>query len=313
VNFADGRPEQKFFIKSHRNMEVSGDSFCHVSADRSHYVDYKELLAYHVLAQLRVGPQVEFILAGEMIHPYMFETGLLIATQDLSCASGSVPTRFTTLHAMVDDMRSALREQGCVQKEEVRAHVDAFLSTQFSTDLCRHELKRIDLLCRLMRLRDVLPNYGNFGKLTRVEDGAVVGWRIVDFTVGHEHTRFGASRYVEKGIRENYQGACFSQFDGNELCYNQSHPLRCALERGDGKFEMNAVQDLFYPRGETGSYIPSLITAVNTARRMVVSLVEDNMALLHVDKELHEKKLVDLDAYIAGIFINFGAVGAAER
>jgi hypothetical protein len=224
-----------YYVKAHRNFQVSGDSLAHITSDRVHYVDYKELFA-----GLGIGPTVEFVWSAETVDLTVSETGLLIASLDL--AQNTTTGRaiaFTPFVSLRRNLRCALQEKG-LDGEALVSQLDADLHAVLTTSIARRDLKCIDLLSRIMHLNDVLVNSGNFGQL--VSTGAQVeelGWKVVDFTVGFHKLYGTVDPYIVANIKHEFEVV------NGAFCYDENPPLRRAL--CESVQQCRQVKGLSYP------------------------------------------------------------------
>jgi hypothetical protein len=109
------------------------------------------------------GPKTDFIVSGDMTNPSIRETGLLIASQDLSHTKDEGKTKkFRTFESIRKEMRTSLRAEGLEGDQLDRTLQDKILPALDSTNI-----KKIDLLSRIFLLSDVMVNQGNFGSVER--------------------------------------------------------------------------------------------------------------------------------------------------
>lgn len=297
VTFTDGR-EETYFVKTHRTFQISEDSFAHFTSDSIRYMDYKELFVYRVLSALDIGPAVEFVFPVDTDDGS--ETGLLIASLDLAQHTRTDgPTEFTSFGSLCGSIRGQLRVDG-LTGAALGARLNAAADALFSAYTARRDLKRIDLVCRIMHLSDVLVNPGNFGLLRTNQGDQVheVGWRVVDFTVTRPGLRRTSDSYIVFDIRRQ-----FKEVSGM-LHYTENPPLRKALLESAQLGEQLKQELLLESDG-----VPRLWGVLCEAEREIVKVVEDNRAVLRLkDDELHARKVADLRAYAEGVFRNLQAV-----
>jgi len=108
-----GDTSKVFHVKAHQNFPVSSASFAHITSDNTKHIDYKELFVYKALQYMGAGPKTDFIVSGDMSNPSIRETGLLIASQDLSYTKDKGKTKsFRTFQSIRKDIRDGLKAAG---------------------------------------------------------------------------------------------------------------------------------------------------------------------------------------------------------
>lgn len=300
VAFADGRVVS-YFVKSHRTIQISGDSFAHISVDRTRYVDYKELFVYRVLANLGMGPEAEFIVPADDADPFISEeANLLIATLEVSQSTPTGRTaKFIPCVSHLDNMLRDLCDAG-LAGDARDARLEDALYALFSNSITRRDLKRIDLLSRILHLNDVLVNLGNFGQLVSTDHTAEeVGWRVVDFTVGLGRRGLcrSADRYVETHIKRD-----FEEVNGT-LRYDDNPALRRILLE-DVRLGEQLNEELL----DESDGVPRLLGVLQAAERDVLQFLEDNREALRMKDDIHARKVADLRAFMEAAFRNLQAL-----
>ena len=132
-----GDMAKAFYVKAHQNFPAASDSFAHVTSDNTRYIDYKELFVYRALQYMGYGPKTDFIVC-DMTNPSIRETGLLIASQDLSHTKDEGKTKkFRTFESIRKEIKSrtSLRAEGLEGDQLDRTLQDRILPALDSTNI----------------------------------------------------------------------------------------------------------------------------------------------------------------------------------
>lgn len=296
VEYNDGTKARQYFVKTHQNFQVSGESFAHITSDKAKNVDYKELFVYRVLQELQLGPEVEFIFSPDVSDPLISETGLLIASLDLSFFDvPTPPLLFKPFELMRSQIRRSLKDQGLAD-EALSVALDSSIKNQLSSQIARHDLKSIDLICRVMHLNDVLVNVGNYGQTVDAVTERELNWKILDFTVGLHGIYDDPVHYIVPNISTQFR------IVNGSLRYDENHPLREALLESTDL--INQLKEE-YLAGAGGKQ--SFESVLKLALNEIQVLMESHKSILHLKEELHEKKLLDLAVYVEAAICNIAA------
>ena len=194
-----GDMAKAFYVKAHQNFRVASDSFAHITSDNTRNIDYKELFVYRALQYMGYGPKTDFIVSGDMTNPSIRETGLLIASQDLSHTKDEGKTKkFRTFESIRKEIRTSFRAEGIDGYQLDRTLQDRILP---ALDYCTN-IKKIDLLSRILLLSDVMVNQGDFGSVEREKDGETFPskWKILDFTIAKSGLHASSEQYLQDSI-----------------------------------------------------------------------------------------------------------------
>ena len=222
-----------FYVKVHQNFRVASDSFAHITSDNTRNIDYKELFVYRALQYMGYGPKTDFIVSGDMTNPSIRETGLLIASQDLSHTKDEGKTKkFRTFESIRKEIRTSFRAEGLEGNQLDRTLEDRILPALDSTNI-----KKIDLLSRFFLLSDVMVNQGNFGSVEREKDGETFPskWKILDFTIAKSGLHTSSEQYLQDSIARD-----FREVNGR-LRYDENAPIRAILQGRQDESELRAV------------------------------------------------------------------------
>src|SRR3989338_6149158 len=158
-----------YYIKTHQNGSTS-------QASSIKPVDPKELFVYKVLEYTGYGPKAHFFF-----NP-LSEGGFFIATQDLAFTKIMDKRKNFTFF---DDVKAKYNAT-----PEDPAHDEA-----------RQAIICLDILTRILRLRDTTTNPGNFGHVTVASLGKERSkWKLLDFSVIED-----AEFYLNPRIFEGFQ------------------------------------------------------------------------------------------------------------
>lgn len=296
-----GGVAKTFYVKAHQNFPVASDSFAHITSDNTRHIDYKELFVYRALQYMGYGPKTDFIVSGDMTNPSIRETGLLIASQDLSHTKDERKTKkFRTFESIRKEIRASLRAEGLEGDQLDRTLQDRILPALDSTNI-----KKIDLLSRIFLLSDVMVNQGNFGSVEREKDGETFPskWKILDFTIAKSGLHTSPEQYLQDSIALD-----FREVNGR-LRYDENAPIRAILQGRQDESELRAIfGEVREGRQGMVSKKLGIEEALTRSFRDIKDLMESNGKALKMKDDLHHKKLEDLNCYRGAILQNLSNV-----
>ena len=296
-----GDMAKAFYVKAHQNFLVASDSFAHITSDNTRNIDYKELFVYRALQYMGYGPKTDFIVSGDMTNPSIRETGLLIASQDLSHTKDEGKTKkFRTFESIRKEIRTSFRAEGLEGDQLDRTLQDRILPALDNTNI-----KKIDLLSRIFLLSDVMVNQGNFGSVEREKDGETFPskWKILDFTIAKSGLHTSPEQYLQDSIARD-----FREVNGR-LRYDENAPIRALLQGRQDESELRAIFGEVR-EGRQGIVSKKLGIEEALARSFddIKGLMESNCEALKMKEDLHHKKLEDLNCYQGAILQNLSNV-----